>query len=210
MTQALTRFDGAPGFAITPVGLRITGTPSMDEAAIFGAQLARVEHAVQFAIGAFASWAEQTFGEMASQLIDPDFGWSLDSIRNYKWVHENVPEDVRQPGLSFKHHQVVARLSQAQQRKYLTMACGVDGEPPWPVSRLSAAIRTGEDAVVTSVWLVVLCKDRADLEALQTQLEAKGRTCKVVEKRERPAKRPKKAITARARNPKKRRARSRG
>lgn len=213
MTQLVTRFDGAPGFSITPVGLKINGNPDIDEAAVFGRDLGRVHSASGFAIGAFVRWAEEKYGERASQIVDPDvLGVALESIRVYRWVDEKVPEDVRQPALSFQHHKVVASLPVAMQRKLLAEAVGVDGEPPWPVSRLQAAIKSGgADAPVTEVWLVVLCKDKADLEKLQVELESKGRTTKVVERRgKKAAKTPKKKVTARAKNTKKRRGRSRG
>jgi hypothetical protein len=204
----MARFESAPAFQITRTGLRVNGAPSFDEAAEFGRQLATLEHAVQFTIGAFCEYLDERFGEQASQIIDEGYGWNLESIKVYRWVHSHVPEENRRADLSFKHHQLVAKLSPAQQKRWLTRAAeGADGVR-WSTSQLSSALRDGSDAPVTSVWLLVLCRDRKDRDDLQAELEGKGRTTKAQDRREKSAE-PRR-VTARARNVGRKKGRSKG
>jgi hypothetical protein len=211
-TKQMAHFNDAPGFKITRTGLQIKGQPTFEEAEIFGRQLATLEHATQWAIGKFVIWLEEHYGELASQIIDESYGWNVDSLKVYKWVHEKVSEDVRQESLSFQHHKIVAGLPPAQQKSWLAKAAkGDEDGVAWPTSRLSAAIRNGHDTAVTSCWLLVRCKDQNDRSDLQVKMHAEGRATKEKDQRE---PKPKKAkadkVTARAKSPKKKTARSKG
>jgi hypothetical protein len=165
-----------------------------------------LEKALQFAAGDFAIYVESRFGEQAAQILDGSDGWSEETLRVYRWVCEKVTPLNRRADLSFRHHQLVAALEPKAQRSWLEKAA----IEQMTVGQLRYAILGSADAGTISVWLVVQCKDREDLEALKTELESKGRTCKDVEKHERVAGKKDKAITAKAKNPKKKTARSRG
>lgn len=170
-------------FTITRTGLQIVGSPSLEECAEYGYQLATLEHAVQFAIGDFILYVEATFGERGSQVVDPDCGWTEDSLRVYRWVAEKVPPAMRRPELSYRHHQLVARLPPATQQRRLEQAA----THHWSSAELGRALRKGDAPDATECWLLVLCKDAADRTTLQTTLEAKGRTCKGVDRTKREA-----------------------
>src|SRR5262245_57036274 len=113
MSQALVPINGH--FQITRTGLKINGHPALKDCEGFGYQLSTLDRALQFAIGDFILYLEETFGEQASQIIDPAWGWSEESLRVYRWVAKQVPPAVRQPRLNYNHHKLVARLKGAQQ-----------------------------------------------------------------------------------------------
>jgi hypothetical protein len=194
MTALVTRptIQIANGFQVSRTGLEVDGVPSWEDCASLGKRLPILEQALQFAFGDFAIYVEGRFGEQAAQIIDASDGWSESTVRVYRWVCEKVAPTNRRVDLSFQHHQIVAALGAKEQRTWLAKAAA-EG---WTVSDLRQAITGSPDAAVIAVWLVVKCKDRADLETLQADLEAKGRLCKVTEERER--RKVDKVITAKA------------
>jgi hypothetical protein len=192
-----------PHFVFSDRGLVVSGVPDFDQCAIFATRVGRLANVYQFSVGDLVLYLEGRFGEKASQIVDRETfaGLAEESIKNYKWVAESIAPKDRRPILTFRHHQLVAALNPIAQRKWLDKA--ENGGEPWTTSRLSAALREGEDAPVSAVWLKVKCKDLADLESLRAELEGKGRFTAVYEQRERKPK--KKEITAKAKRPGKRR-----
>jgi hypothetical protein len=162
-------------FSLSQTGLTWTGTPSFDEWREVGHVLCVMERGIQFLVGDWMRCGEQLYGELAAQVVDQRH-WSLSTARNYTWVAEKVPPDVRHPALSFRHHQLVAKLPPRQQKSWLAKAAG-DGDGTWPVAQLKAAIKDGGEAPETSWWLVVRCATAADQEALRTELERRGHEC---------------------------------
>ena len=80
--------------------------------------------------------------------------------------------------LTIRHHLTVAVFAPAIQRKWLTAAADDEAPEPWTVKRLIDAIKAGEDAPPMAWWLVGSCTNPDDQIALQTMMEAQGRTCK--------------------------------
>lgn len=170
-------------FTVTRAGLRIDGKPTLADLDGLLARLRLVEQSVQFAIGDAINYAEATFGEEASQIVDAA-DWSEATVKVYRWVAEKVAPENRMldRGLTFSHHMAVAGLTPAKQRKWLEQAAGEDGKP-WRVSRLKAAMKEGGDQPVTRWWLLVECKDAEDATDLQKKLELESRTVKTLERR---------------------------
>jgi hypothetical protein len=168
-------------FKITPTGLGIKGKPPIEAFAELGEALRTFERTLQFAIGDWINALEDRYGEEASQLIDAS-GWSLNTIRVYSWTAKNVPPANRfiDEGLTYAHHQAVASLAHPEQKHWLKLALG-DGDEPWPVSKLRAAISRGAD-LTKKYWVVIVCKDEDDQAALVKELERQGRTCKSMER----------------------------
>lgn len=195
MTDNVTRpveFDLATvpigkAFKITPTGLDILRNPSFDEFASLGETLRTFERVIQFAIGDWINALEDRFGEKASQLIDAS-GWSESTIRTYAWTAKKVAKDNRMidAGLSYAHHQIVGGLAPPEQRQWLKLALGTDEEGVWPVARLKAAIKNGEDLAPPKWFVMVECKDEQDQQALLKKFEREGRTCKALPKRAEP------------------------
>lgn len=133
-------------------------------------------------VGDWLIYGEKRYGELAAQAIDIK-GWSEETVRVYSWVAKSVPMENRREDLTFKHHQLVAHLPPAQQRKWLKQAATSEDAGAWPASRLAAAIKEGGDEAPTAWFILVEAGSQAKRDALQKELELAGHQCKAVERR---------------------------
>ena len=171
-------------FDVTPKGLIVKGSPSFEACEALWETFLTVHQTIQMAMGDAAKFFTDRFGERASQILSARSGWSLETQRNYLWVAESVPAEVRRLDvLSFSHHQAVARLTPKEQKKWLTEAANEGGEKPWPVQRLKAAIKNGADSAVSSWFVLARAKDEESRDTLMRELEVRGYVCKATEKR---------------------------
>lgn len=162
-------------FLITPQGLQVRGEPDFDACELLWKKLRSMEKGIQFAIGDAAKYLRQRFGERADQIISAATGWSHETVRTYEWTAEKVPQPVRHmEELTYSHHQAVGKLSPREQTKWLDKAAAGDGDKPWSVSKLKAAMK--DEGAEASYWLMVKCKNAADRDKLQRRLESEGYT----------------------------------
>jgi hypothetical protein len=174
------------GFKAGVNGLSWEGSPSFESWAEAGKVLRVIERGAQFAIGDFLNYGEDRFNERASQVVDASEGWSEKTCSVYRWLASRIAQgNRRMDRLTIAHHLLVAALSPSRQKHWLTRAADDAEEKPWTVGRLRAALQDGEDMPVTGWWCLVLCKDQGDQTAFQDAMEAQGRTCKAVMKRDR-------------------------
>lgn len=168
-------------FEITPQGLNVIGNPTFEDCEELWEKLLTTEKAIQFVIGDAMRFFRARFGERADQIISDRTGWTFETLRNYEWVAKEVPAHVRRlDKLSFSHHQVVASCSPIEQQKWLNKAA--DDEKPWPVKRLTEAIKTNTDANPT-VWVVVAyCTSEVERDTLAAELESRNIKCKTSER----------------------------
>ena len=179
------------GFEASVNGLTIAGRPKFEAWAETGRRLRVMEKGAQFAIGDFLIYGEDRFGEKASQVIDPTEGWSERTCAVYRWLASRIAKaDRRMDRLTIAHHLIVAALSPAKQRQWLTAAAAEDADQPWTVARMKRAIQEGGDAPETAFWVLVLCESETDQETLMRQMETSGRTTKAVVRRGRKATAP--------------------
>lgn len=180
--ESLTSVDLCDLFQVTTHGLEVRGKPSFEACERLWDSLLLMEKTIQFAIGDAWHYFEERWGERASQIVSDRVGWSLDTLRNYRWVSERVaPNRRRLDKLSFSHHQKVAQCAPREQEKWLTQAA--DDEPPWSVKRLTQAIKAGEDQVITCWVLVARFDNEKKRDLAQRELEARGAICTASEKR---------------------------
>jgi hypothetical protein len=172
-------------FKFSNTGLTISGRPSFDLCSVMNEMLRVLHDSMQFAIGDFINWAEGTFGEEASQLIDASM-WSESTVTVYRWVAAKIdPRNRRMNlGLSFSHHQEVADLQPSEQVLWLERAeKGDDDGKVWTVKRLRREIdasKKGQAAASAAnpdvYQVIVICESKADLDTCVRQLESLGRT----------------------------------
>lgn len=164
-------------FIFTANGLAVEGDPDYHEWAGVMTDLAVVVCGLSFLVGDLINFGEARYPEMASQIIDARH-WSDETVRNYKWVAENVPMRNRMldRGLSFKHHQIVAGLPPAQQRKWL-LRC-LKGDEVWSAAKLGDAITRDGDALEKGWQVLVSCTSAAQRADLVKRLERESYTCK--------------------------------
>lgn len=132
-------------FEVTETGLDIHGRPSWDVWWEFGERLKFLERTLQFAIGDWAAWGEESFGEDAyAAFVENDYAES--TIQTYASVARSVNRLIRVKGLTFAHHRVVASLRRNDrthspntelQRDYLNKA----RENGWSAGKLREQIR---------------------------------------------------------------------
>lgn len=174
------------GFKAGVNGLVYEGQPSFESWADTGKMLRVVERGAQFAIGDWLNYGEDRFNERASQVVDASEGWSEKTCSVYRWLAARIAQaNRRMDRLTIAHHLLVAKLTPAKQKMWLSKASADDEEQPWTVGRLKAALREGGDAPVTAWWVTVLCTDTKDQETFMAAMEAQGRTCKATFTRDR-------------------------
>ena len=157
-------------FEFSANGLRAIGKPTYAEWQQVGHKLAVDARSIAFQVGDWLRIGEEHFGELAAQVIDAR-----------QWQAERVPMENRMldRGLTYSHHQIVAKLSHPEQREWLGKAAEGDGEKPWPVARLKREIKHADgEASPLTFGITVFCADEADQQAGCRQLDALGRRYK--------------------------------
>lgn len=168
-------------FEFSANGLRAIGKPTYAEWQQVGHKLSVDTRSLAFQVGDWLRIGEEYFDELAAQVIDAR-QWQEETVRVYRYVAARVPMENRMldKGLTYSHHQAVAKLSPPEQRDWLAKAADGDGEKPWPVARLKAAMKqavNGSEAALT-FGVTVLCDDEADQQACCRQLDNIGRRYK--------------------------------
>lgn len=171
----------AKGFRITANGLMtVEGSPTIETCEHVGVSLRVIERGAQFAIGDFVNYVEERFGEDAAQIIDAGSGWSEKTIAVYRWVAERITRDRRRMDrLGIRHHLLVASMTAAKQREWLTKAANDDGEP-WTVKELADALDSSGDAEAQAWWVLVACASAVEQSVLMNNLESQGKTVKAL------------------------------
>ncbi len=190
--QTLDTVGFGANFELTPKGLVVKGKPSYELSEQFYEELITMSKCIQFAIGDMARYIRERWPDKADQILSARTGWTDETQRNYEWTSEKVSPAVRRLDvLSFTHHQKVARLPPAEQKKWLDRAAEGEeknGTPtPWTVSRLSKAIKAGADLPVTAWIIIASCKSEAQRDRMVQYLESEGIACKTGERRGEPA-----------------------
>lgn len=171
------------GFSASVNGLEIDGRPSFAAAEAAGRSLLVIERGAQFALGDFVIYVESAFGEKASQIIDFQSGWSEKTTAVYRWLASRIAKaDRRMDRLGVAHHMLVAALIPSRQRHWLKEASSDEDVKPWTVAKLRASLREGEDAPVTSWWVLVACTDEEDQLRFQEEMERTQRSTKAIMK----------------------------
>jgi hypothetical protein len=171
-------------FTLSASGLQWQGVPTIEEWAEVGHVLAVMDRGLAFLIGDWIRFGEAAYGEMAAQVIDART-WRPETVRNYVWLAEKVPVQNRMldRGLTVSHHQAVAALTSAKQHTWLRRAQDGHDGAVWPVSRLKAAIREGEDLPETAWRILITCASRPKRDTLLKKLELDGHQCKALDSR---------------------------
>lgn len=107
---------------ITQVGLHITGKPTWDEYQEEFEKWEIVQRLSTFALGDLLSYGNLRWGETYAQ-VAASTRFTVEYLRNVKYVCSKVPLNIRNNRLSFAHHQAVASLKQpVMQQEWLEYA----------------------------------------------------------------------------------------
>jgi site-specific DNA-methyltransferase (adenine-specific) len=122
--HALVLADPEPRWRITPLGLEAPDDLTYEELYHLGFALGRMERGIAWAIGDW--WreldrAQFTLGDRANELQHAT-GLDYQTLRNYGWVASKFPLSRRRDNLAFAHHAEVAKLTAAEQDRWLDLA----------------------------------------------------------------------------------------
>ncbi len=120
------------GFRLCENGLAAVGSPTFAEWVACGRFLKDAETAVQFWIGDWLLYGEQTYGTVQYKQAITETGLDYQTLRDYKWVAGAVPVTLRTSKLGFHHHRTVAGLPPETQAALLTQA----EQENWPLLKL--------------------------------------------------------------------------
>ena len=93
--------------------------PSLDQWADDGRGYIRNYSDLPWKLGSWLSYGEEHWGQECYGALPDAPVHALESLRNFIWVHDNVPVHVRRSELSWSHHQIIAKLDMAQQTMWL-------------------------------------------------------------------------------------------
>lgn len=105
-------------FRFTPTGLLVNGEPDFESWQQVGQQLSYIEGAVHWWIGDWLNYGEDRWGEMYSQALEAT-GFEYQTLRNDKWVANQIDLSRRRDKLSFSHHAEIASLPADAQDRWL-------------------------------------------------------------------------------------------
>ena len=117
MTNGITKSQWAE---ITPVGIDIRRTPSIEEFEKYMAGVNTAKKSWQWWLAELIDFGLKEWGDQIYQIVPPDI--SEKTILNVLAVHRNVPKSRRRKTLSFSHHAEVSSLEPEDQDKYLSKA----------------------------------------------------------------------------------------
>ena len=121
-------------FTATPTGLIITAPVPYEVWEAYGGALRRVESSLQWVIGDWLVYGEDTYGEKYAQATSLWPGNTIERLKRYAFVSQRVPVCVRTQNLSWSHHSEVASLAVVEQKLLLKKA----EEESWSVRELKA------------------------------------------------------------------------
>lgn len=120
----------------TPTSLNINKDLPIEDWENIGGLLKNIDRANQWWLGDWMNYGEGKYGEMYSQALEAT-DYEYGTLRNLKWVAENIKMSSRRDNLSFKHHTEVAKFSPELQDEFLKKA----EENKWSVSELRDSIK---------------------------------------------------------------------
>jgi len=109
------------GFKLHKNGITPVGNPTFEQWEEVGKFIKKSGQSVQFWLGDWLNYGEQTWGEKYSQALD-ETDYALGTLQNVSWVAGHIPSSRRHENLSFSHHQNVAQLEPEDQDKWLDKA----------------------------------------------------------------------------------------
>ncbi len=103
---------------IQPQGLTIPKDIEFNQWQEIGKNLKMLDGALQWCIGDWLRYGEETYGEKYTQAID-ETDYSYGSLRNMKYLSDRFPKEKRNTNLTFAHHREVSALEEEAQEYWL-------------------------------------------------------------------------------------------
>lgn len=128
---------GADGRVVaTDIGLRLSGNLTFDSWQDAGSRISKLSDLSSWCLGDWLAYGESQYVgryRAAVELV----GLNYQTLRNYAWVARRFSMSRRRDELSFGHHMEVARLTTAEQDRWLDQA--IEGR--WTTSQLRRRLK---------------------------------------------------------------------
>lgn len=158
-------------FRLTSTGLDVTGENSQEDWQTVGDIIFRVNRSVQWLIGDWLAYGEQFQWGRTYEEFAAEYGYTIETLRQYVYVARNVDLSIRIDKLSFAHHQLIAALPADQQAALLVAAA----ESGWSVARLRAEISDAQlQAKLPRYMRLQQSTDKAYAQVAKAARTAKG------------------------------------
>jgi len=126
-------------YQMSPTGITIAPDISFEDYAQLGEHLHAAMDACQWAIGGWAAFGQDMFGDDYTRAVSPD---RTRRIEQTLWVWRSVPAEIRRDDLTFSHHRSVAGIKDAGVQKRLLDMAAANG---WQVATLAAAAKRAKE-----------------------------------------------------------------
>src|SRR5215469_504070 len=126
-------------YQMSPTGITIAPDISFEDYAQLGEHLHAAMDACQWAIGGWAAFGQDMFGDDYTRAVSPD---RTRRIEQTLWVWRSVPAEIRRDDLTFSHHRSVAGIKDAGVQKRLLDMAAANG---WQVATLAAAVKRAKE-----------------------------------------------------------------
>src|SRR3990167_1831438 len=101
------------GFVLHKYGIEASGEPTFEQWLECGDFVKKVNSANHFWIGDWINYGEHKWGEIYSQALD-ETDFEYQTLRNDKWVANEIPLSWRQDNLRYSHALIIASLPQKE------------------------------------------------------------------------------------------------
>ena len=122
-------------FVMLPTALSIPEDTTQEEWADFGLIIKQLDTTISWVVGEWAEFANKKWGFTYEQ-IAVHFGYEVSTLMTYTSIVRKVSALIRNQGLSFAHHRLVANLPEIQQDMWLTKAA----QSGWNVAEMREAM----------------------------------------------------------------------
>src|SRR5262245_16386204 len=106
---------------MTETGLELPVELTFEEWAGIGNVLGTMARATPWLLGDWVNYGDRAYGETYAQALS-ETGLSYAYLSNAAWICRRVPPSRRREKLSFGHHEVVAPMTPAEQKRWLREA----------------------------------------------------------------------------------------
>lgn len=110
------------GSTLYPTALELPPDLTLDAWGAIGAQLAKIEKGLQWALGDWWAYGFHQYGERKAIAKAKCIPYEFGSLMNLGYVARRVATSLRNEALSFNHHYAVAKLEPEDQTKWLDRA----------------------------------------------------------------------------------------
>lgn len=145
-------------FRLTRIGLILPEDTTQEEWQDVGTLVKNIESSVSWLVADWAGFANLVWG-YSYEDIGAHFGYEPETLMSYVSIARAIPTLIRNQGLSFSHHRLVANLDEDNQRFWLSQALANgwtikqmkqamqpkaldEATPPTPLAKFSASYTT--------------------------------------------------------------------